>query len=446
MGQSRILRIALAVGTAGVVSVSSFAATDARSASTPTAEVSLKLVGSGATKRLGSYHPLRLKLGKPKPQGLKAAPDMSAPLYGQLMFDGKSYLIAVDEPANGDSKIYVDLNGNGDLTDDLPVAWEKVAAKAPDGSELQQYSGNFKLPIQGRDGSKPELASIGAYRFDPKDPQRKELKWTLLYYADYAYEGTVKLGGQSYKAMLADDNADGTFSGKGNSPSRILLDVNGDGLFANKGEIFDSSKPFNIKGTTWAATPSKSGEQPVAIAKSNRSVPEIAPPPNHTVGQLVTPFKAKRMDGKIVSFPEDYKGKVVLLDFWATWCGPCMNEVPGVVAAYKTYQPKGLEILGISLDDANAAREVKSVTAEHGMTWPQVHDGKAWKGPIVETYNITGIPTTFLVDGDTGRILATRESLWGEYLDGTLDKAFTKRSESKKPVAEKQEPAEETGL
>ena len=414
-------------------------ATTALAAPTPTppasgenanaeAKVDLKLLASGAMPKLGGYRPQQLKLSETKPAALKKAPELSSPRYGEIRFAGRTFIIASDEPKSGGARLYVDANGNGDLTDDPQPKWEKGDYRGPNGP-LVRYSGSIQLPI--RQGGKDTLVSLGAYRFDNNDPQRQQIKDTLLYYSDYAYDGDVTLAGKTYHAMLADDNATGEFAPSKDAKgpgSRFMIDINGDGKFSPRGEVFQAGKPFNIKGTTWVvAAPQGESAAPVAIALSDQKVEEVALPPNHSVGQKITPFTAERMDGKPVNFPADYKGKIVLLDFWATWCGPCIAEVDGLVSAYNEYHPQGVEILGISLDQPGAADMVKNVTGEKGMTWPQVYDGKFWQAAVAQKYGIDSIPSAFLVDGDTGEILAAGGSLRGTNLAGTLKAAVEKK-------------------
>jgi thiol-disulfide isomerase/thioredoxin len=89
-------------------------------------------------------------------------------------------------------------------------------------------------------------------------------------------------------------------------------------------------------------------------------------------------------------------GKVVLIDFWATWCGPCMKEVPNVVAAYAKYHDKGFEIIGISLDKSKDA--MLRMTSQKGMIWPQYFDGKGWENEISSGFHVRSIPTMWLVN------------------------------------------------
>jgi thiol-disulfide isomerase/thioredoxin len=122
-----------------------------------------------------------------------------------------------------------------------------------------------------------------------------------------------------------------------------------------------------------------------------------------------------------MNFPGDYRGHLVLVSFWATWCAPCRAEEPYVVQAYEKFHGRGLEIIGVTLDAFQrtpAARVVEFVKEQH-MPWPQVYA----EGPaIAASYGVSAIPAAFLVDGDTGKILASGDDLRGEALSRTVEK------------------------
>lgn len=109
------------------------------------------------------------------------------------------------------------------------------------------------------------------------------------------------------------------------------------------------------------------------------------------------------------------RGKVVLVDFWASWCAPCRKELPNVKRAYEKYKNKGFEILGVSLDKDRAAW-LEAISKE-GLTWPQVSDLKFWQSEACQIYAVQSIPYTVLIDKE-GKIIAT--DLRGAELDKKL--------------------------
>ena len=106
-------------------------------------------------------------------------------------------------------------------------------------------------------------------------------------------------------------------------------------------------------------------------------------------------IKLKTTDGQEIDFTK-LRGKVVLLDFWATWCVPCMMQIPDLLAAEKKYGDKGFQIIGVSLDDDKDA--LAKVIKAKGMKWPQVNDPKGVEGDITGEFGVGAIPAKWLVD------------------------------------------------
>ena len=129
-------------------------------------------------------------------------------------------------------------------------------------------------------------------------------------------------------------------------------------------------------------------------------------------GQLNTPavgdvmdIKFTGLDGKETDLAK-MKGKVVLIDFWATWCGPCIAELPNVLKAYEEYNDKGFEIIGISLDNAKDEDKLRTFVKDKKMTWPHAFDGQGWRNSLAKKFGISSIPATFLI-GKDGKVVST---------------------------------------
>lgn len=139
---------------------------------------------------------------------------------------------------------------------------------------------------------------------------------------------------------------------------------------------------------------------------------------DETIGKPAPEIELAAPDGTMVKL-SSLRGKYVLIDFWASWCGPCLREAPNVKAVYEKYKEQGFEVYGVSLDKDKAAWE--KAIKEHGLSWIHVSSLKGWKCPAAQAYGVKGIPTMFLID-KKGRFIA--KNLRGQALRDKVASLF----------------------
>ena len=359
----------------------------------------------GVVDSLVSYYiPEKVRLSAEKPEGVVSEPEYRSPhpLYGILRLGTgpqARIVLAVDEAPGETPRVFIDRNNNGDLADDGRGDWTTISEKV---RKLEQVV--IEAPYDGH--SIPYAVSL--YRFVDKDDD------TVWYYRDSCREGELTSGGRRYKIALFDDNADGRFDDL--KDGMLLIDLNRDGVLeGNRGsaEIHDLDQPFNLDGLVWeAASVSPDGTR-LEIRRSEAKAPMrryLNP------GNPAPEFAGPTLDGKPFDLAgERGKSKYVLLDFWASWCGPCRSEYPHLRSAHARYQNHGFKIVGINLDQDRD--KAVSAAKENGLDYPHLFDGQAWKGPVVALYQVRGIPKTFLLDADL-KIVAN--DLRGEELEKKL--------------------------
>jgi peroxiredoxin len=132
------------------------------------------------------------------------------------------------------------------------------------------------------------------------------------------------------------------------------------------------------------------------------------------MGKLMPDFSQADPDGKMISL-SSFRGKYVLIDFWASWCGPCRMENPNVVNAFNRYKDKNFTVFGVSLD--RDKQKWLDAIAKDGLTWPNVSDLKGWQNEVAQKFGISSIPQNFLLDPQ-GKVIG--KNLRGEALESKL--------------------------
>lgn len=406
-------------------------------------EVTLDWMASGMSPKAGYYQPQQVTVEETQPEHVTKLPEgVEQPRFGVAKFGPAESptlcTFLLSQMGSDKASLWIDANGNGDFTDDPPIDWTS-SKRTSGGQTLYQFRGRAEVEVKYGDESRKLTLSM--YRFDPNDTRRQRLKDVVLFYRDFGYSGTVKIGEKEYPAALVDDLARGDFRGlddEKDSKVSLLLDINGSGRFDLRGEKFDVRQPFNIGGTTYEIT----GLTPIGgtfeIIKSDKSVPEKIVPAIVQIGKAPPSFEAKTLDGRTLKFPEDFKGRLVMLDFWATWCGPCIKELPGLRAVHDEFHDRGFDVLSVSIDDVDDLTAVKEFVKKNGMSWQHVNDS-GFGGQIPSRYGVSAIPSCWLVDGVSGLIVADSSTLRGTRLRGTIEQRLEHMGEP--PSAQPQTPA-----
>ncbi|MHC4085379.1 MAG: redoxin domain-containing protein [Planctomycetota bacterium] len=206
------------------------------------------------------------------------------------------------------------------------------------------------------------------------------LKWLNLYGTKVTGAGLVHLEGMGKLETLHLSKTPVTDEGLANIKGLTWLEE----LFLKEAQVGDAGLA-HLKDLTSLKLLNLTGKPVRITAKSH---PLLGKP----LGELkFTSTKGEEID------IFQYKGKVVLVDFWATWCSPCINELPNVLDTYSKYHDDGFEIIGISLDSSR--ERLEKFIEENDMPWPQYFDGKGWDNEISTGFGIRSIPSTFLLDG-----------------------------------------------
>ena len=330
------------------------------------------------------------------------------PLYGSFKLGNSKdsiFSFAIDE-IQGKEVIIIDLNNDNNLTNDSSLSWIGKYKKLDSGRiQLPNLEICIKYKIIQNNSIKDNIIKLRFGR-NSREESLKVFSFKFLKYSQAANfynnsyrTGKIQLSEKQYKIAIQDVDGNGIYN---DSTDAFIIDINQDSKLDwnyDSPEYYLQNNLFNIDNVTYEISYVTPSGHELGIKKSNRYV---SPKGILEKGQIAPAFKSKDIYGNEVSV-NDNTSEYILLDFWATWCGPCVAEIPYQKEAYNKYNEKNFEIIGINYD--NDLELLKKFIKDKEISWKQISDFPFDSGPIATQYRVLALPTTYLVD-KKGKILA----------------------------------------
>lgn len=358
---------------------------------------------------------------------VREPPYSGTPLYGSIRVGNASrsaFTLVVDHPTSGDwnrCRLYVDVNQDGDLGNDGDGTWGGQPFVRGDAARL----GPKIVMLRGSYGdgrSEIELRSQPyEFLFFYTKPS-PDSGMQLSYRRATARVGSLSLDGTDHRVMMVENDNDGVFrlnKGDAGRPLWLFIDADGDGRFGGE-ERHDIRQPIQVLAKNYVVRPAADGsrvmltpfqgEVPGRATAAVAGGPRPARIPLLAAGTQAPEFTAIKPDGSELHLAE-YRGRVVVLDFWATWCGPCMRAMPHLQQIWASTREQGVEAVGICVWDERAAFDAWMADPKVKTTFQKAFDpagvnrDNANADSIAKRlYNVSGIPTMYVIDRE-GKIV-----------------------------------------
>jgi peroxiredoxin len=344
---------------------------------------------SDAMTMVNYYYPKRIVLkDTPLEKNLKLPQfRFQNPKFGAIVLGNSAdslVTLALDESADHRfSYLYIDKNNNEDLTDDGEPNWDE------DKHTYLIKDALVDVYYKNRNRKAAVPYHISFYRY------KNRLLDSIVAFRNGYRRGYIALKDSIYKIAILDDDLNGLFNEK--EKGAVIIDLNKDGLLngnTDSEEYYPLTEPFNVGGVTYQVKRITPAGDLITLSVADTTVLAKVP---LLPGNAAPPFRMMTIDNQVIDL-RNFKKKVVLLDFWATWCKPWENELPYLKRIYSRYHNQGFEIIGLNLDyDLDLVEEFIKTQQ---LKWPQISTGRGWEMPLVEIYKIEAVPKNFLLDRD----------------------------------------------